>query len=246
MASTKGDPVESQSLKYEADNLAMNSQLFYEPGADPRPAVLVFPEAFGLGEHAISRAQRLASLGYVALACDLHGNRRILQDLSQVMGLLQPLRDDVARIRARSHGALNALRARPEVDQNKIAAIGYCFGGTMALELARSGAGILAAVGFHSGLATIAPQDARHIRGKVLVCIGADDPAISPEQRKAFEDEMRAGKVNWQMTLFGGVVHSFTNPEADRLGRPDFARYDAQADSRSWQQMRTLLDDVFA
>lgn len=238
--------MESQSLNYEADNLAMNSQLFYEPGADPRPAVLVFPEAFGLGEHAISRAQRLASLGYVALACDLHGNRRVFQDLSQVMGLLQPLRDDVARIRARSHGALDALRTRPEVDQNKIAAIGYCFGGTMALELARSGAGILAAVGFHSGLATIAPQDARHIKGKVLVCIGADDPGIPPEQRKAFEDEMRAGKVNWQMTLFGGVVHSFTNPEADRLGRPDFARYDAQADSRSWQQTRTLLDEVFA
>ena len=108
------------------------------------------------------------------------------------MGLTGPLRGEVARIRARAAGGLEALRARPEVDPARIAAIGFCFGGTMSLELARGGADIRAAVGFHSGLATVAPDDAKHIRARVLVCIGADDPAISAEERLAFEQEMRA------------------------------------------------------
>jgi dienelactone hydrolase len=140
---------------------------------------------------------------------------------------------------------MDALCACPEVDTQRIAAIGFCFGGTMALELARGGAPILAAVGFHSGLATAAPQDAKNIRGRVLVCIGADDPLIPPQQRQDFEAEMRAGNVDWQMSLYGGVVHSFTNPAADRMNRPESLRYDAKADASSWRQMRELFDEVF-
>jgi dienelactone hydrolase len=101
-------------------------------------------------------------------------------------------------------------------------------------------------VGFHSGLATSAPEDAKNIRGRVLVCIGADDPGVPPEQRLAFEREMGAAKVDWQMTLYGGVLHGFTNPEADARGRPNFLRYDAKADARSWQQMRAFFDEIFA
>lgn len=115
----------------------------------------------------------------------------------------------------------------------------------MALELARSGADIAGVVGFYSGLATVAPQDAKNIKAKVLVCIGADDPSIPHEQRRAFEEEMRDGKVDWQMTLFGGVVHSFTNPEADKMGRPEMSRYDARADARSWQRMCDLFNEIF-
>lgn len=238
--------LQRQSLTYEADGLSMVSHFYFDderPG--PRPGILVFPEAFGLGEHAKSCAERLARLGYAALACDLHGEGKVYADLAEVMGLLGPLRQDPARIRARAQGGLDALVARPEVDGSKVAAIGYCFGGTMALELARGGAPIAAAVGFHSGLATAAPEDARNIRGKVLVCIGADDPGIPPEQRAAFEQEMRAGGVDWRMHLYGGVVHSFTNPNADKLGRPEFARYDAGADARSWSEMMALFEEVF-
>jgi dienelactone hydrolase len=238
-------PMRSEKVSYRADGLSMDSQLFFEPGAAKRPAVLVFPEIFGLGKHALSRAERLAGLGYIALACDLHGERRVYSDLGEVQALMGPVRGDVARVRARAHGALEALTARPEVDPGKIAAIGYCFGGSMALELARSGAPLAAVVGFHSGLATPAPADAKHIRAHILVCIGADDPGIPVEQRNAFEAEMRAGRVDWQMTLFGGVVHSFTNPDADRVGRPEFARYDAKADARSWQQMCGLFTELF-
>jgi dienelactone hydrolase len=160
------------------------------------------------------------------------------------MGLIGPLRGEVARIRARTAGGLEALRARPEVDPARIAAIGFCFGGTMSLELARGGADIRAVTGFHSGLATVAPDDAKHIRARVLVCIGADDPAISGEERAAFEQEMRAGGVSWQMHLYGGVVHSFTNEKAAAMGRPEFARYDADADARSWRAMRELFAEV--
>jgi len=115
----------------------------------------------------------------------------------------------------------------------------------MALELARGGADLRAVVGFHSGLGTQRPEDAKHIKARVLVCIGADDPGIPPDQRAAFEAEMRDGKVAWEMQLYGGVVHSFTNPEADSMGRPEFARYDARADRVSWAAMGELFNEVF-
>jgi dienelactone hydrolase len=234
-----------ETLSYEADGLTMVSQLYVGEGSGPRPGVLVFPEAFGLGDHAKSRAERLAGLGYAALACDLHGDSRVFDDLTQVMPLIESLRADPSRTRARAGGGFDALRARPEVDASRIASIGFCFGGTMSLELARGGADIAAVVGFHSGLATVAPDDAKNIKAKILVCIGADDPGIPAEQRADFEQEMRKGGADWQMHLYGGVVHSFTNPEAARLGRPEFARYDAKADARSWAAMMALFDEVF-
>ena len=235
----------TEVLTYEADGLSMQSELFVNGDAGPRPGILVFPEAFGLGDHARSRARRLAEQGYAALACDLHGGGQVIDDLPTVMGLLEPLRSDPPRIRARAGGGLAALTARPEVDSRRIAATAFCVGGTTARERAPDGADIAAAAGFHSGLATVAPQDAANIKGKILVCIGADDPGIPPEQRAAFEQEMRNGKVDWQMHLYGGVVHSFTNPEADRKGMPDYLRYDARADARSWAAMNGLFDELF-
>lgn len=231
----------SETVTYQADDLTMQSRLFFEPADGPRAGVLVFPEAFGLGPHAISRAERLAALGYVALACDLHGQGEVIDDLGRAIGLIKPLMEDPLRTRARTEGALAALTARPECDASRVAAIGFCFGGTMALELARSGADIRAAVGFHSGLSTARPKDAANIRAKVMVCIGADDPMINPDQRAAFEAEMRDGGVDWQMNLYGNTVHSFTNPDADKRGMPDAIRYSAEADARSWASLQTLF-----
>jgi dienelactone hydrolase len=198
-----------------------------------------------VGRSPKSRAERLAGLGYVALACNLHGDGRIVHDLNEALELVGPLRAEPARARTRAGEALAALLGRREVDPTKIAAIGYCYGGTMALELARSGASIAGVVGFHSGLATVAPQDAKDIKGKVLVCIGADDPSIPADQRSAFEREMRDGRVDWQMNVYGGVVHSFTNPEADQRGQPERARYDARADTRSWAEMCAFFGEIF-
>ena len=239
--------MQHETLTYQADGLTMHSQLFFEPSATPRAGVLVFPEAFGLGAHAISRAERLAAMGYVALACDLHGDGRVVDGLEEAIGLLTPLFSDPARTRARATGGLHALTARKEVDAARIAAIGFCFGGTMSLELARSGAPIKAVVGFHSGLATAAPpSDAKNIKARVLVCIGADDPMIPADQRATFETEMREAGVDWQMHLYGGTVHSFTNQEAAIRNMPDAIRYSAEADARSWASLQELFSETLA
>jgi dienelactone hydrolase len=234
-----------QELRYQADGLEMAGSLHRPAGGGRAPGVLVFPEAFGLGEHAIEAADRIArELGYVALACDLHGGRRIL-GMGEVGEALAPLRSEPGRVRARTGGALQALLAQSEVDASSVAAIGFCFGGTLAFELALSGADLKAAIGFHSGLQVTSPQDAGRIKGKVMALLGADDPGIPPEQRDGFQRMLTEGGVDWQVTLYGGVVHSFTNPEADKMGRPEFARYDARADRRSWRQMADLLEEVF-
>ncbi len=239
--------MQHETLTYEADGLSMKSELFFEPGTAPRAGVLVFPEAFGLSEHAISRAERLAALGYVALACDLHGEGRLIDDLQEAIGALQPLFAEPSKTRARAAGGLHALTARAEVDNTRVGAIGFCFGGTMALELARSGAEVAAIVGFHSGLGTAAPKtDAKAIKGRVLVCIGADDPMIPPEQRAEFEAEMRDAGVDWQMHLYGKTVHSFTNQGAAKRGMPDAIRYSAEADARSWAALQQLFSETLA
>ncbi len=236
----------SKTLTYPADGLTMHSQ-FFSAGTAHAPGVLVFPEAFGLSDHALHKAERLAGMGYHALACDLHGDARQENDLQTAIGLLTPLFAAPDRTRARATAALHALTAQPGVDVSRVASIGFCFGGTMSLELARSGADLRAVVGFHSGLGTAAPSsDAHNIRAKILVCIGADDPMIPPEQRATFEAEMRAANVDWQMHLYGKTVHSFTSPEADARGMPDAIRYSPAADDRSWAAMTALFNEAFA
>lgn len=239
--------MKQEAVSYEADGLAMEGQLFIGEREGARAAVLVFPEAFGLSEHAIGRAKRLAEAGHVALACDLHGQARLVDDLDEAIGLIKPLMQRPERTRDRAGAALRALVARPEVDASRVAAIGFCFGGTMALELARSGADVKAVVGFHSGLGTAAPKtDAKAIRGRVLVCIGADDPMIDAAQRAAFEAEMRDAGVDWQMHLYGNTVHSFTNQGAAKRNRPDAIRYSAEADKRSWAAMEALFGEALS
>lgn len=234
------------TLNYEADGLQMRSELFFEPSPQPKPGVLVFPEAYGLNKHALSRAEKLAGLGYAALACDLHGEALVVEDLGVSIGMLDGLYADPSRTRARAVGGLRVLAERAEVDSTRIAAIGFCFGGTMALELARSGADIKAVVGFHSGLATVAPKsDAKAIKARILVCIGGDDPFIPPVQRGDFEAEMRGGYVDWQMHVYGGTVHSFTNSSAANAKRPEAVRYNPDADRRSWLSMQQLFAECF-
>jgi dienelactone hydrolase len=177
-------------ISYEAGGLNMLG-VYYVDDTKPgkRPAVLVFPEAFGIGPHAKSRAKRLAEeFGYAALACDLHGDAKLVQEMAELGPLLGPLRENPLLTRERTNGALKALIAQPEVDASKVGAIGFCFGGTMCLELMRGGADVKGIVGFHSGLYTKRPDDAKNIKGKVLVCIGTDDPGITPQERANFEN----------------------------------------------------------
>jgi len=215
-----------------------------EGGAGRRPGIVVFPEAFGLGDHAKQRAEQLAKLGYVALAADINGDGAMYNDMAQLGPLIQSFYDDRSEWRSRARAALDALRAQPGVDGARLAAIGYCFGGATALELARSGAPLAAIATFHAGLSAELPEDAGRIRAKVLVCHGADDPLVKQEVIDGVMMELRRDKVDWQVVFYGNAVHSFTNPEADERQVPAL-KYDKKADERSWSLMRHLFDEAF-
>jgi dienelactone hydrolase len=215
-----------------------------DAGTGRRPGIVVFPEAFGLGKHAKERADRLAQLGYVALAADINGEGAMVEDMAQLGPLIQSFYDDRADWRSRARAAFEALRAQPAVDGARIGAIGYCFGGTTALELARSGAALAAIATFHAGLIAELPEDAGRIRAKVLINHGAEDPLVQKEVIDAVMTELRRDQVDWQVVFYGNAVHSFTNPEADARQVPAL-KYDKKADERSWSVMRHLFEESF-
>jgi len=236
----------TRDISYEADGSTMIGTLALPDGTGRRPGVLVSHEGPGLDDHARAIAARLADeLGYVAFALDYHGGGTPLPDRDQMMARIGEFRADPLRVRAIGMAGLDILAAEPRTDPDRLAAIGYCFGGTLSFELARGGANLKAAVGFHAGLGTARPEDAADIRGKVLALIGADDPIVDNAQRREFEEEMRAGGVDWQLVVYGGAVHSFTNPRASGVDLPGIA-YDAETDRRSWQAMLDLFTEVFA
>ncbi len=233
----------TDDIEYEHGGRRLVGHLAEPDGTDARPTVLVCHEGPGLDDHAKTVAVRLAQLGYLAFALDYHGDGKPLER-NEMMGRLGALMTSPGDTRALARAGLAVLLAQPRADASRVAAIGYCFGGTMALELARDGADLRAVVGFHSGLGTSRPDDAANIRARVLVCIGSEDPFVPPDQRLAFEAEMRAGKVDWRMHLHGGVAHSFTNERASEAALPGVA-YDQRTDERSWRAMLDLFDEAF-
>jgi dienelactone hydrolase len=237
--------VTTRDVEYDVDGTVMIGRLALPDGEAVRPAVLIAHEGPGLDDYQKERASRFAELGYVAFALDYHGGGEVVADRDEMMARLGELSSDPDRIRARARAGLDVLLREPRADASKVAAVGYCFGGTMVLELARGGADVKAVVGFHPGLGTVRPEDAGNITGKVLVCVGTEDPFIPLDQRLAFEDEMRAAGVDWRMNLYGGAQHSFTHPWADRVEFPGVV-YHEPTDQRSWRAMLDLFDEVFA
>src|SRR5260370_22753311 len=227
--------INTSVMRYHADGLRMVGYFAIEDAnSGSRPAVLVAPEAPGLDDFNRERCTRLAAVGYAAFALDIHGGGEVLATREQMAERLKLFMADPMRTRSRAQAALSTLRAQPGVDGTRVAAIGYCFGGTVALELARGGADIKAAIGFHAGLGTARPQDAKNIRAKILICNGVQDPIVPLEQRIAFEQEMEAGGVDWQLNLYGGGGPAFTRPGAAAPGPPGFS-YRKTPDGRSWQ-----------
>ena len=236
--------IKTSAITYHGDGARMIGFLAIDDArGNDRPAVLVAHEAPGLDDLNRERCMRLAALGYAAFALDFHGEGEVLKNREEMMKRLASFAADPLRTRTRALAALSALRAQPQVDDSRVAAIGYCFGGTIALELARSGADLKAVVGFHAGLDTARPLDAKNIRAKVLICNGAIDPIVPIEQRTAFEQEMENGGVDWQLYIYGGVGHAFTRPGAEAMGMPGFA-YNKSADERSWQAMLNLFAET--
>jgi dienelactone hydrolase len=240
--------VKTEPVAYKDGDVALEGLLAYDDAAQgARPLVLVVHEWWGLNDYAKGRARQLAEMGYVAFAVDMYGKGVLATDAKQAGELAGKLKGDRKLMRQRVVAALDAVKSNPRVDPKRIAAIGYCFGGTTVLELARSGADIAAVVSFHGGLDTPAPApaDARNIKAKVLVCTGADDRAVPTAQLAAFIDEMRAGKVDYEIAIYGSAVHAFTNPASGDDPSKNVA-YNAAADRRSWQAMKDFLAEVFA
>ena len=233
--------MKTQDIEYQIDGKKFIGYLADGSNGNKTAGVLVAHEGGGMTEHPKARARKLADLGYVAFAMDTFGE--VITSREQAMATLGALTSDLPTLRKRARTALDLLKAQANVDPSRTAAIGFCFGGTTVLELARSGAAVGCVVGFHAGLATSAPQDAKNIACKVLVCIGADDPIVPPAQRDAFVTEMTEGGADWQMVVYGGAGHSFTNVEVDAMNLPGFA-YHKATDDRSWQAMRNLFDEA--
>jgi dienelactone hydrolase len=232
-------------VEYKQGDTVLEGYLAYDnAGPAKKPGVVVFHQWMGLTDYEKKRAEQLAALGYVAFAGDVFGKGVRPANAKEAAAQAGKYRGDVPLLRARTQAALATLRQQPNVLPDKLAAIGYCFGGGAALELARSGAELVGTVTFHGSLATPNPQDAKNIHGKVLVLHGADDPNVPRATVLAFEDEMKAARVDWQVVLYSGTVHSFTQPMAGNDPSTGNA-YNPESDRRSWQAMRDFFGEIF-
>jgi dienelactone hydrolase len=234
-----------QTVDYHQGGATLSGYLAYDdsfPGL--RPAVLVFHHWMGIDQYIKDRTDQLARMGYVAFAADVYGKGIRPANPTEAGALATTYRNDRQLMRKRAQAALDTLRLIPRVDIKRIAAIGYCFGGTTVLEIARSGAEIAGVASFHGGLDTPDPADAKNIRCKVLALHGGDDPYVPPKDVAAFEEEMRAGGADWQLVIYGAAVHSFTNPAAGG-DKSKGAAYDAKADHRSWAAMKDFFAEIF-
>jgi dienelactone hydrolase len=233
----------SQNLNYTAAGKARTGYLAYDdarPGR--RPGVLVLHEGAGLGEHVRERARRLAGLGYVAFALDLFGGA--FENRAQGMAVISSMVADPSGVRRHGAETLALMKTWPWVDPVRTAAIGFCFGGWAALEMARGGGDLGCLVSFHGGLHSAAPAGPGDVKGPILVCSGADDPHVPDAQRAAFADEMTRAGADWRMILYGGARHGFTDAGVYPTTSPGSA-YHPLADARSWRTMLDLFDEVF-
>ncbi|CAN5534709.1 dienelactone hydrolase family protein [soil metagenome] len=207
------------------------------------PGILVAHNWMGVTDETKSKVDQLAELGYVAFAVDIYGKDVRPKNTEEAAALAGGFKKDRVPLRNRMHQGLKVLKEQKNVDKTKIAVVGYCFGGTAALELGRAGGDVKAIVTFHGGLDSPKPADGAKIKAHVLVLHGADDPFVPAPDVAAFEDEMRKNKVDWELVKYGGAVHSFTEKGAGNDNSKG-AAYNASADKRSWQAMRTFLTNT--
>jgi len=235
-----GKPVD-----YTHDGAALQGYLVYDDAVKgKRPGVLVVHEWWGLNDYAKKRADDLARMGYVAFAADMYGKGVVTTDAKKASELARPFYG-TPLMRTRARAGYDVLAKHELVDPARTAAIGFCFGGTTALELAYSGAPLSGVVSFHGNLAAPTPEDYPNIKASILVCHGADDTFIAPADIDAFEKAMRDARTDWMMTSYGGAVHAFTNPDAGTFGIQGIA-YNEKAALRSWAEMKTFFDEIFA
>ena len=237
--------VQTKAITYDDHGTKLTGHLYWDDAqAGKRPGVVVYHEWWGLNDYAKKRARMLAELGYVAFAADMYGDNKVTESPDQARQWMQQVTVDVDLWRERANLGLAQLKASGLVDTQKLAAIGYCFGGGTVLQMASGGADLKGVVSFHGSLPA-APEEAKSkIKPKILALHGQADAMIPPEVVQNFEAKATAAEANWELVSYGGVRHGFTNPDAGKAGIANL-KYDAQADARSWARMIDFFAEIF-
>lgn len=236
--------LETKKIKYQDGNVVLEGLFAVDTSqTSKRPGIIVCHDWSGRNEFADNKAKKLADMGYVGFALDMYGNGQVGTTNDEKKALMSPLASDRAVLRTRVNAAYEAIKKISEVDPSKIGIIGFCFGGLCALDLARSGVDLKATVSFHGQLTKPSHLADKKILSKILVLHGHDDPMVPPEQVLEFEKEMTGAQVDWQVHVYGGTQHAFTNPQAHdaSLGLV----YNSLAEKRSWLAMTNLFNEVF-
>jgi dienelactone hydrolase len=237
--------LKSEKVTYQQGTTTLQGYLVYEDSSQAqRPGVLVVHEWWGLNDYAKKRAEELAKVGYIALAVDMFGEGKTTTHPKEAGEWATAVRQNKQLGKDRFLAGYEMLRKHPLTRKDQVAAIGYCFGGSVVLTMAQEGADLKGVASFHGAL----PQEKIEpgkVRAKVLVCHGADDPLVPKEQILQYQDNLRTSGADWQFMAYGGAKHSFTVPEADKVGVPALG-YNKNADQRSWKLLLSFLEEVFA
>ncbi len=237
--------IHTETIEYKDGDVTLEGYIAYDESInDIRPGVLVVHEWMGLNDYSKMRCEMLAKLGYFAFAADIYGKGIRPSNYEEAAKQAGMYKNNRKLLRSRVNAALEELKKQKLVNSEKIAAIGYCFGGTTALELGRSGAELKGIISFHGNLDTPNPEDAKNIKARILICHGADDPYVPAEQVKAFEKEMKDAGISYKFISYEGAVHSFTNP-ASGSDNSKGAAYNANADKNSWKDMNDFFGEIF-
>ncbi len=240
--------IKGEALDYSSNGVTLKGYIAYDDAiTDKRPGVLVVHEWWGHNEYARKRARMLAEMGYTALAVDMYGEGKVAEHPKDAKAFMMKVLNNMDSAKARFLAAKDTLEKHASVDAEKIAAIGYCFGGGVVLGMARSGMDLDGVASFHGSLGTKTPAKKGAVNTKIRVFTGQLDPMIPAEQVKLFEEEMKAADVDYSVVVYPNAKHSFTNPDADKFGE-QFSMplaYDAEADKDSWSQLKTFLADIF-
>ncbi|MFO7593981.1 MAG: dienelactone hydrolase family protein [Pseudomonadota bacterium] len=240
--------VVGEEVSYRSGETTLKGYLAYDDSIEgKRPGVLVVHEWWGHNDYTRIRAEMLAEEGYTALALDMYGDGKQAEHPDDAGKFAAQVRNNMPQAEARFRAAMELLKAHNTVDPNQIAAIGYCFGGGIVLEMARRGVDLDGVAGFHGSLGTSEPAKRGEVKAQLLVMNGADDPFVKAEQVEAFKREMEQAQVDYTFINYAGAKHAFTNPQADRLGKKfDMPlAYNEQADKQSWQALMGFLDSLF-
>jgi len=241
--------VQGREVVYRVNGQPFTGYMAFDDARQgPRPGMLVVHEWWGLNGYARHRAEMLAGLGYTAFALDMYGSGKVADHPETARKFMQAAMADPAGVRQRFMAALAILQSQPGVERDNIAAIGYCLGGGIVLNMARAGLPLRGVAVFHGSLGTKQPVPPGRVKGEIAAFIGGADPYVPAEQVQAFEREMQAAGVRYSVKVYPGAKHSFTNPAADRFaarfGMP--MAYDAAADADSWQRLVDFLHRIFS